>query len=127
MTFHRASGGYAGELTVTVHNGGTLDVPRAELAVFVPAQVRPAGDGWTGCTVAADVEALVLRCTVPDLGAGATRQLHLGFVAPAIQGRPDEAVGPDNHDHYLTFDQRPPYVLEKPRDALETSFPVVVP
>ncbi|MFC4147970.1 hypothetical protein ACFO0M_17060 [Micromonospora mangrovi] len=127
LTFHRASGGYAGELTVTVLNGGTLAVPRAELAVFVPAQVRPAGDGWTGCTEAADAEAVVLRCTVGDLGAGETRQLHLGFVASAIQGRPDGAVGPDNHDHYLTLDQRPPYVLEKPRDAVEASFAVVVP
>jgi hypothetical protein len=127
LTFTRAAGGYVGDLTVTVANTGALDVAHAQLDLLVPIQVRPAGDGWTGCAVVRDVDVLVLRCPVADLTAGSTRQIHFRFVATTAPVRSDVPIGPDNRDHYVFLSQLPPLVFEHITDVLEATFAVVAP
>jgi len=125
LTFSRAASGYVGDLTVTVANTGPLDVTHAELTILAPVQAQPAGDGWTGCAGTAYAEALVVKCPVADLIAGSTRQLHFRFVAAVVPARSAAPVGPENHDHYVTLSQLPPYVFEHITDALEAPFPVI--
>jgi hypothetical protein len=127
LTFTRATGGYVGDLTVTIGNTGQLDVAHAELTIVVPTQVQPAGDGWTGCTAIPDDKTVAVRCPVADLAAGSTRELHFRFVATTVPTRGAGPIGPENDDHYVALNQLPPYVFLRDTSTVEAPFAVVGP
>jgi hypothetical protein len=106
-------GGLMGELTVTVHNTGDAAVTQAALTFILPAEIRPAGDGWTGCTMTR-AEVVVIDCLLGALPAGSARAVTVAVVAP---GQPrlvgsTEAGRYVPSNHYLTIEQRPPYTYE---------------
>ena len=132
LVFRWAQGGrYVGEMSVRVGNAGDAAVANAVLTFFLPAEVKPAGDAWSGCTMRrfeSSPTTVRIDCALGGLGPHTFPSLEFQLVAdekPRVLGSIETgADGPDNH--YLLIDQLPPITFNDPR-TFEADIRIVLP
>ncbi|MEV7330996.1 hypothetical protein [Micromonospora sp. NPDC093244] len=79
-------GSRTGTTTVRIRNKGAAAVPRVELRLNVPSDVRPDVDGWAPCTNEPQDTRQPVTCGLGRIGAGAEVTLTLSF--RAAEGAP---------------------------------------
>jgi hypothetical protein len=110
LAFRPVKNGFTGQMTLTVRNDGDVDVARLEVLLVLPAQVRPAGGDWAGCTVRSDDdpgEDQALVCAVAGPRARSRVTMPFTFVATDKPVAVDDEIGPRNHSVSIT--QLPPF------------------
>jgi hypothetical protein len=125
LPFRPVSGGFTGQLTVTVRNDGAVDVARLEILLILPSQVRPAGDGWDGCAVRPGGDQTALVCTVPGPRARSNVSTPFAFVAVDKPQSLDDPVSLGNH--YVSISQLPPFDGQVTINDAEAVIPISVP
>ncbi|MEU4218850.1 hypothetical protein [Actinoplanes sp. NPDC026623] len=130
LAFRPAGSGFTGKMTVTVRNDGDVDVPRLELLLILPGQVRPAGGDWAGCTVRSDEDdksddPTALVCAVDGPRARSRVSMPFTFVAAEKPVAVEDEIGIGNHEVSIT--QLPPFggqvAMKVPEAIIAISLP----
>jgi hypothetical protein len=129
LAFRPAGSGFTGRMTVTVRNDGDVDVPRLQILLILPGQVRPAGGDWAGCTVRSyddpDADDTALVCAVAGPRARSRVSMPFAFVATDRPVAVDDEVGLGNHN--VSIAQLPPFdgqvLLKNPEAVIPISLP----